>query len=43
MFAETGRQLRGRPLNGDETTERKALRFRADNYSIQRVKLYHYH
>jgi hypothetical protein len=29
-------------LNGDETPEWKALRFQADNYGIQRVKLYRY-
>lgn len=33
----------GRRLNGDETPEWKALRFPADRYSIQQVKLYHYH
>ena len=39
---EDGRWLAGRRLNGDETPEWKALRFRPDNYSIQRVKLYRY-
>jgi beta-galactosidase GanA len=38
-----GRWVPGRRLNGDETPEWKALRFRADNYGIQRVKLYRYH
>jgi hypothetical protein len=37
-----GRWVPGRRLNGDETPEWKALRFRADNYAIQRVKLYRY-
>jgi hypothetical protein len=37
-----GRWVPGRRLNGDETPEWKALRFRDDNYSIQRVKLYRY-
>jgi Domain of unknown function (DUF5597)/Beta-galactosidase len=37
-----GRWVPGRRLNGDETPEWKALRFRND-YSIQRVKLYRYH
>ena len=37
-----GRWVPGRRLNGDETPEWKALRFRADNYGIQRVKLYRY-
>jgi hypothetical protein len=31
-----------RRLNGDETPEWRALRFRGDNYSIQHVKLYRY-
>jgi hypothetical protein len=37
-----GRWVPGRRLNGDETPEWKALRFQADNYGIQRVKLYRY-
>ena len=37
-----GAWVPGRRLNGDETPEWKALRFRADNYGIQRVKLYRY-
>jgi hypothetical protein len=37
-----GRWTPGRRLNGDETPEWKALRFR-DEYGIQRVKLYRYH
>jgi hypothetical protein len=37
-----GRWVPGRRLNGDETPEWKALRFRDDNYSIQHVKLYRY-
>jgi hypothetical protein len=37
-----GRWVPGRRLNGDETPEWKALRFRADNYGVQRVKLYRY-
>jgi hypothetical protein len=37
-----GRWVPGRRLNGDETPEWKALRFREDNYSLQRVKLYRY-
>ncbi len=32
----------GRRLNGDETPEWRALRFRGDGYGIQRVKLYRY-
>jgi beta-galactosidase GanA len=36
-----GRWVPGRRLNGDETPEWKALRFR-DEYGIQRVKLYRY-
>jgi len=39
----SGRWVPGRRLNGDETPEWRALRFRADNYSIQRVRLYRYH
>jgi len=39
---ENGRWRPGRRLNGDETPEWKALRFRSDDYSIQRVKLYRY-
>ena len=39
---DDGRWVPGRRLNGDETPEWKALRFREDNYSIQRVKLYRY-
>lgn len=39
---ENGRWVPGRRLNGDEVPEWKALRFRPDNYSIQRVKLYRY-
>ena len=38
-----GRWVPGRRLNGDETPEWKALRFRTENYGIQRVKLYRYH
>lgn len=37
-----GEWVPGRRLNGDETPEWKALRFRAEGYSIQRVKLYRY-
>ena len=37
-----GKWIAGRRLNGDETPEWKALRFRGDNYTIQRVKLYRY-
>ncbi len=37
-----GRWVPGRRLNGDETPEWKALRFPADRYSIQHVKLYRY-
>jgi beta-galactosidase GanA len=37
-----GKWVPGRRLNGDETPEWKALRFRGDNYTIQRVKLYRY-
>lgn len=37
-----GRWVSGRRLNGDETPEWKALRFRGDSYSLQRVKLYRY-
>jgi beta-galactosidase GanA len=37
-----GRWVPGRRLNGDETPEWKALRFRGDKYSIQHVKLYRY-
>ncbi len=39
---DAGRWVPGRRLNGDETPEWKALRFREDNYSIQCVKLYLY-
>jgi hypothetical protein len=38
-----GKWIAGRRLNGDETPEWKGLRFRGDNYAIQRVKLYRYH
>ena len=38
----SGRWVPGRRLNGDETPEWRAMRFPADNYSIQRVKLYTY-
>ncbi|MGA2174237.1 MAG: DUF5597 domain-containing protein [Verrucomicrobiota bacterium] len=38
-----GKWIAGRRLNGDETPEWKALRFRGDNYTLQRVKLYRYH
>ena len=38
-----GKWIPGRRLNGDETPEWKALRFRSDTYSIQHVKLYRYH
>ena len=41
-YAE-GRWVPGRRLNGDETPEWKALRFHAENYAIQHVKLYRYH
>ncbi len=37
-----GRWVPGRRLNGDETPEWRALRFPAENYGIQRVKLYCY-
>ena len=37
-----GKWVPGRRLNGDETPEWKALRFGADNYTIQRVKLFRY-
>jgi beta-galactosidase GanA len=37
-----GKWVPGRRLNGDETPEWKALRFRADSYTIQHVKLYRY-
>jgi beta-galactosidase GanA len=37
-----GRWIPGRRLNGDETPEWRALRFRGDAYTIQRVKLYRY-
>ena len=37
-----GKSIPGRRLNGDETPEWKALKFRGDNYSIQKVKLYRY-
>jgi hypothetical protein len=37
-----GKWIPGRRLNGDETPEWKALKFRGDNYSIQHVKLYRY-
>jgi hypothetical protein len=37
-----GKWVPGRRLNGDETPEWKALRFRGE-YGIQRVKLYRYH
>lgn len=37
-----GRWVPGRRLNGDETPEWKAVRFRPDNYIIQQVKLYRY-
>jgi beta-galactosidase GanA len=39
---ENGRWVTGRWLNGDETPEWKGLRFRADNFGMQRVKLYRY-
>jgi len=38
-----GKWIPGRRLNGDETPEWKALSFRGDSYTIQRVKLYRYH
>ena len=38
-----GKWIPGRRLNGDETPEWKALRFRSDDYTIQHVKLYRYH
>ena len=37
-----GKWIPGRRLNGDETPEWKALRFGADNYTLQHVKLYRY-
>ena len=37
-----GTWVPGRRLNGDETPEWRALRFRGDNYGIQRVKVYRY-
>lgn len=37
-----GRWIPGRRLNGDETPEWRALRFRSEGYSIQRVRLYRY-
>ena len=37
-----GKWVPGRRLNGDETPEWKALRFRSDAYTIQHVKLYRY-
>jgi hypothetical protein len=37
-----GRWIPGRRLNGDETPEWRALRFRSDGYSIQHVRLYRY-
>ena len=37
-----GKWIPGRRLNGDETPEWKALRFGADNYTLQHVKLYCY-
>ena len=39
---QNGRWVPGRRLNGDEVPEWKALRFRADGYGIQHVKLYRY-
>ena len=39
---QKGRWVPGRRLNGDETPEWKALRFRGDNYGIQHVRLYRY-
>jgi beta-galactosidase GanA len=38
-----GKWVPGRRLNGDETPEWKALRFRSDAYTIQHVTLYRYH
>jgi hypothetical protein len=38
-----GKWIPGRRLNGDETPEWKALRFRSDDYTVQHVKLYRYH
>jgi hypothetical protein len=35
-----GRWVPGRRLNGDETPEWKALWFRGDRYTIQKIKLY---
>ena len=37
-----GRWVPGRRLNGDETPEWRALRFRSESYGIQRVRLYRY-
>jgi hypothetical protein len=39
---QDGRWTPGRRLNGDETPEWQALRFRGDSYGIQHVKLYRY-
>jgi beta-galactosidase GanA len=38
-----GKWIPGRRLNGDETPEWKALKFRGETYTIQHVKLYRYH
>ena len=40
---DNGKWIPGRRLNGDETPEWKAMRFNADNYSIQHVTLFRYH
>jgi beta-galactosidase GanA len=37
-----GRWVPGRRLNGDETPEWRALRFRSEGYGIQHVRLYRY-
>jgi hypothetical protein len=39
---DNGKWVPGRRLNGDETPEWKAMRFGADNYTIQRVTLFRY-
>ena len=41
VFSE-GRWVPGRRLNGDETPEWKGLHFPAENYGIQKVRLYRY-
>jgi hypothetical protein len=39
---ENGEWVRGRRLNGDETRGGKAVRLPADQFTIQRAKLYRY-